>query len=161
MAQKSEPEKKKKKGLKLFIIAGSVILLLFAGIGIGAFVLSDKEGGSFLSRFTSEAEASETSIPLEEFLINLGSDSKKSAPVVKMELTITTLIDDPEEVITKDIAKVRDAVIHVVSNKNVESIYNEKEGHFLIKDDIKARINQELNEEIIDDVYITNILLQK
>lgn len=161
MAQKNEPEKKKKKGPKIIIIAALVVLLLFAGVGIGAFVLSDKEEGSFFSRFTSEAEASETFIPLEEFLINLKSESKNSEPVIKMELTITSMIEDAEEVITKDIAKVRDAVIHVVSNKNVESIYNEEEGHFLIKEDIKARINQELDEEIIEDVYITNILLQK
>lgn len=161
MAQKNETGETTKKGSKLLIAGGMVVLLIFAGIGIGGFMFTGQENDTFISRFTSEAEASESSIPLEEFLINLSSESPRSQPVVRMELTLTSFNEDAVDIVDSDIAKVRDAVIHVVSNKNLETIYNEEEGHFLIKDDIKNRINQALEEEIIEDVFITNILLQK
>ncbi|SFC40567.1 flagellar FliL protein [Alkalibacterium subtropicum] len=161
MAQKNEAEKKIKKGSKLLIVGGLVVLLLFAGIGIGGFVFASQEDESFVSRFTPEAEAVEISFPLEEFLINLSSESERNQPVVRMELTITSLNEEAEELFGKEIAKVRDAVIHVVANQSVETIYNEEEGHFLIKNDIKKRINQALEDDVVEDVFITNILLQK
>lgn len=161
MAQKNEAEKTMKKGTKLLIVGGLVVLLLFAGIGIGGFLFTDSEDESFISRFTSNAEASESSIALEEFLVNLNTETPRSQPVVRMELTVTSFNEDADEIVTSEIAKVRDAVIHVISNQSAETLYNEEEGHFLIKDSIKKRINQALEDEIIEDVYITNILLQK
>jgi flagellar FliL protein len=161
MPQKNETDKTMKKGTKLLIVVGVVLMLLFAGIGISGFVFADQTDESFISRFTSETEASEVSIPLEEFLINLSSDSTRSQPVVRMELTLTSLDEKAEEMLASEIAKVRDAVIHVVANQNIETIYNEEEGHFLIKGEIKDKINQSLEKELIEDVFITNILLQQ
>lgn len=161
MAQKSEKSSGKKTGTKLLLISGVVLLLLFAGIGIGGFLFSGSGEESFISRFTEEAEATETAVPLEEFLVNLNSESPRNSPIVRMVITVTSLNEDANEIITADIAKVRDAVIHSVSNQSAETIYNEEEGHFLIKNDIKDRINQALEEDIIEDVYITDILLQK
>lgn len=161
MAQKNENEKAKKKGSKLIIIGGLVLLLLFAGVGIGGFLFAGPEDETIISRFTSSAEASESSIPLNEFLVNLNSESSRTQPVVRMEITVTSFHEEASEIIDTEIAKVRDAVIHTVSNQSAETIYAESEGHFVIKDEIKAKINQALDEEIIEDVFITDILLQK
>lgn len=161
MAQNNENKKGKGKGFKLILFGGIVLVLLVLGVGIGMFLFSGAEGETVMSRFASSAEASESSIPLEEFLVNLESDMPKSQPVVQMQITVTSLHEDATEIITTDIAKVRDAVIHSVSNQSVETIYDEAEGHFIIKNEIKERINQALNEEIVEDVFITDILLQK
>jgi len=161
MAQKNDTEQPKKKGSKFFIIGGLIALLLVAGIGIGGFLFSGPEGETVLSRFTSEAEASESAIPLEEFLINLKSKDSRNEPVVRMELTVTSFNEEAPEIIGTEIAKVRDAVIHSVSNQSAESLFDEEEGQFIIKEEIKVKINQALNAEIVEDVYITNILLQK
>ncbi|MDZ7835776.1 MAG: flagellar basal body-associated FliL family protein [Alkalibacterium sp.] len=161
MAQKNETQKPKKRVSKLVIIAGVIGLLLVAGIGIGGFLFAGPDGETFYSRFTSEAEASESAIPLEEFLINLQSNDSRNEPVVRMELTVTSLNEEAPEIVGAEIAKVRDAVIHTVSSQSAESLFNEEEGQFIIKDEIKVKINQALNAEIVEDVYITNILLQK
>ncbi|WP_423189153.1 flagellar basal body-associated FliL family protein [Alkalibacterium sp. f15] len=161
MAQKDEKKRSKIKVSKILLISGLVMTLVFAGVGIGVFFFSGPEDETFISRFTSEAEASESSIPLDEFLVNLNSESAKNQPVVRMEITVTSLNEDANEIIGTEIAKVRDAVIHTVSNQSAESMFDEAEGHFLIKNEIKAKINQALDAEIVEDVYITDILLQK
>ncbi|OJF90884.1 flagellar basal body-associated protein FliL [Alkalibacterium sp. 20] len=166
MAQKNETKGSEIKGSKtkkskLLLISVLMLILVFAGVGVGVFLFSGPEDETVISRFFSEAEASESSIPLNEFLVNLNSDSARSQSVVRMEITVTSLNEDATEIVNTDIAKVRDAVIHTVSSQSAESLYDEAEGHFLIKDEIKTKINQALEAEIVENVYITDILLQK
>lgn len=135
------------------MIAIIVLSLLIVVIGGGYFVFTSENG---VLGFGGEQEPVESSIPLEEFLINTEDDT-----MVRMEMTVTSYENDAEEFITADIAKVRDAVIHAVTNQPAEEIYaTTEEGEFVIKDEIRQRINHSLGEEMIDDVLITNILMQ-
>lgn len=164
MAQNDEtkPKKKKKKiGIIIAVLAG--ILVLVSGVVIGVTVFANPSEDSFISRLTtkSEVEASDISIPLEEFLINVKGETANSQALVKMQITVTSLNDEATEVITEDIAKVRDAVIHVITSQSVDSILEEEDGEFLIKDKIKDRINESLTENLIEDVFVTDILIQR
>ena len=62
--------------------------------------------------------------------------------------------------IGKEIAKVRDAIIHVVSNENIDTLLKREDNSFVIKNDLKNRINEAFGKDIIHEVYITNILTQ-
>ncbi|GAB2322471.1 hypothetical protein IRB23M11_00880 [Alkalibacterium sp. m-11] len=162
MAQNSEQSKKKKvRNLVIGIVAGVIVLV--AGMGIGITVFGEPGEESLMSRFRSlnEAQATEIAIPLDEFIVNVKGETARSQPIVRMEITVTSMDDDASEIIATDIAKVRDAVIHVVSSQSVSTIMEEKDGEFIIKDQIKDRINQSFDNELIEDVYVTNILIQK
>ena len=129
MAQNNEKESKKKV-TKIVIAIVAAVVVLVVGMGIGITVFGSPNEESFISRFTSkaEAEASEISIPLEEFLVNVNSDSSRSQAMVRMEITVTSLNEDAADLITEDIAKVRDAVIHVISSQSADSMLEEVEG---------------------------------
>lgn len=162
MAQNSEQSKKKKvRNLVIGIVAGVTILV--AGMGIGITVFGNPGETSLLSRFRSsnEAQATEIAIPLDEFIVNVKGETARSQSIVRIEITVTSMDDDASEIIATDIAKVRDAVIHVLSSQSVSTIMEEKDGEFIVKDQIKDRINQSLGNELIEDVYVTNILIQK
>ncbi|WP_161878907.1 flagellar basal body-associated FliL family protein [Alkalibacterium sp. MB6] len=154
---------KQNKGLKVAIIVLLLLTMLGTGVALGGLFFANQTEGapSFLSRFSREEEVVEVTVPLEEFLINLRGESQRGQPIIKMELSLTSLNEGSAEIIGSKLAKVRDAVIHVVSSQSADTILEEADGQFVIKDEIKNRINQSLGEEIIEDVFFTNILIQR
>lgn len=162
MAQNNEKEKKKTIRIIVLGIVAAVIVLV-AGMGVGVALFGNPSETPLLSRFTSsdDAQATEIAIPLDEFLVNVQSETARSQAIIRMEITVTSVDDDASEIIANDIAKVRDAVLHVVSSHSASTIMEEKDGAFIVKDQIKDRINQSMGEDLIDDVYVTNILIQK
>ncbi|EXJ22393.1 hypothetical protein ADIAL_1979 [Alkalibacterium sp. AK22] len=166
MAQTNDREKKKKVGKILtFILLGGVLIVLGIGLGVTVFDTdSNADADTNLwdrFSFNAEAEAAETAIPLEEFLVNVKGDSSRGHAIVRMEITVTSFDDQAKDVIAEDIAKVRDAVIHVVSGHSTQTILEEAEGEFIIKDEIRDRINRSLEEDLIEEVFVTNILIQR
>lgn len=160
MAQETNSSSQKNKGLKIILAMVSLIVILVTGMGIGSFLFSDSFEDSVLSGFLNKAEASEIAVPLDEFLVNLSSEPNRQ-PVVRVEMTVTSTDESIKEVVTTDIAKIRDAVIHVISSETTESILAESDGEFEIKGKVRNRINHVLGKEIIEDVYVTDILLQR
>lgn len=160
MAQNNTEQKKKRTVTKLVTIILVSIIVLVAGMGIGITVFGESEEGSFLARFSSEDEETEYAIPLNEFLVNISGESSRSKAIVRMEMTVTSMNDEAEDIISHEIAKVRDAVIHVIANQTDATILEEEEGNFIIKDLIRDRINQSLDQTLVEEVYITNILIQ-
>ena len=79
---------------------------------------------------------------------------------MKLEVSVSSYEEGAEELIDQEIAKVRDAVIHVVSNESIDTLLKREDGSFVIKNDLKNRINKSFGKDIIDEVYITNILTQ-
>lgn len=162
MAQNSENEKKKTVRMIIIgIVAG--IIVLIAGMGLGVVLFGEPSDTSLLARITSsnDEEPTDIAIPLDEFLVNVQGETDRSQTIVRLGLTVTSLDETATEAIASDIAKVRDAVLHVVSRQTASTLMEAKDGDFVIKDEIKDRINQSLGYDLIEDVYITNILIQK
>ena len=132
-------------------------------MGIGVFLFGEPSDSSLFSRImpSSEAQATDMAIPLDEFLVNVQGETARSQSIVRLEVTVTSTDNNAADRITRDMAKVRDAVIYVVSNQTTSTIMEEKDGDFLIKGRIKERINESLETELIEDVYVTNVLIQK
>ncbi|MEC6747126.1 flagellar basal body-associated FliL family protein [Marinilactibacillus sp. XAAS-LB27] len=158
--QATQTNSKNKGGKsKLIIILLVTVVLALVGV-VGFILLKDSENIPIISNLTKEPEPVEVQVPLEEFLINVGDDSGRNTAMVKLEVSVSSYADDAEVLINQDIAKVRDAVIHVVSNENIDSLLEREDESFVLKRDIKDRINQSFGTDLIDDVYITNILTQ-
>lgn len=160
MAQNKEEAKKRSTVKKMLVVIVTAVIVLVAGMGIGITVFGETGEDSIMSRFTSEDEEKEHAVALSEFLVNISGESSRSKAIVRMEITVTSMNAEAEGIINQEIAKVRDAVIHVVAAQTDATILEEDEGDFIIKDSIKDRINHALNQELIEDVYITNILIQ-
>ena len=162
MAQNNEPEKKKTVRIIVIGIVVAVIVLV-VGMGAGVLLFGEPSETSRLARVISSDDepATEIAIPLDEFIVNVKGETARRQSIVRMEITVTSLDDAAADIIASDIARVRDAVIHVVSRQSVSTIMEEKDGEFIVKDQIKDRINQSLGDELIENVYITNILVQK
>lgn len=148
MAQKNEVKKGRGKLLLLIIIP------LFLLIGGGATYLALTSEDGFLG-VGGVQEPEEVHIPLEEFLVNIEGGS-----LVRMEMSVSSYEEGAEEQINKNIAKIRDAAIYILSNRPAADFYAEEDGEFTLKQEIKDRMNQSLDEGIIEEVYITNILMQ-
>ena len=162
MAQNSEIEKNKiVRNIVIGIVAAVIVLV--SGMGLGVLLFGEPGDSSLLSRIipSSEVQATEMAIPLDEFLVNVQGETARSQSIVRLEVTVTSTDNNASDRITRDMAKVRDAVIYVVSNQTTSTIMEEKDGDFLIKDQIKEHINESLETELIEDVYVTNVLIQK
>ncbi|MCC5890867.1 MAG: flagellar basal body-associated FliL family protein [Alkalibacterium sp.] len=160
MAQNKEETQKRRSVAKILTVIIAATIVLVAGMGIGITVFGETGEESLLSRFTSEDTETEHAIALNEFLVNISGESTRSKAIVRMEITVTSMDDGAEEIINQEIAKVRDAVIHVVAGQTDATILEEDEGDFIIKDKIRDRINHSLNQDLIEEVYVTNILIQ-
>lgn len=144
---------------KIIIISLAVVILLLGGF-VGYSLLSDSSEIPFISKLTEEPEPVEVQVPLEEFLVNVSDENGNDTAIVKLEVSVSSYEEGAEELINQEIAKVRDAVIHVVSNESIDTLLKRENGSFVIKNDLKNRINESFGEDIIDEVYITNILTQ-
>lgn len=160
MAQNNNGTKKRNTVTKIVTMIVVAVIVLVVGMGIGMTVFGESGDDTFMSRFTSEETETEHTVALDEFLVNISGESTRSKAIVRMELTVTSMNEEAEDIINQDIAKVRDAVIHVVAGQTDATILEEDEGEFIIKDLIRERINQSLNQDLIEDVYVTNILIQ-
>lgn len=164
MAQNSmETKTSKKSSWKIILAIILVLLLLIAGVVLGRTVFSDSVEDDNSSGFFGNGESApiETQIELEQFLVNISGDSSNRNSIVRMDLTLSSLAENGEAIISENIAKIRDAVIHVVSAHSPETIFEKTDtDQFLIKEELITRINQALDEEIIEEVFITDIIMQ-
>lgn len=92
--------------------------------------------------------------------MNLGTDGSSRSQFVKLELSLLSNHEEAQEIIETNIAQVRDSVIHVVHKKTRVDLFAEIDGSFAMKEELKTRINESLGQEIVDEVFITNILMQ-
>ncbi|WP_027108805.1 flagellar basal body-associated FliL family protein [Lacticigenium naphthae] len=149
MASKENNEKKSKKGILLLLL---VPLLLAGGVFIGMQYVQSAEGPE---------EVVETKVALDEFIVNLEQgESSRNDSYVKLEITLMSYDEEVTAIIENNLPKVRDAVIHVVHKKTPNSLFTEEEGNLVIKQELKERINADLQEVVIEEVYVTNVLMQ-
>ena len=151
---KEVKEKNNKQKILMIVL---VPVLIVAGVVLG-MVVSSKRSEQPLIVFAEKK--ADVTIPLEEFLINLNPNESKREKFVKMSISLHSTEKKADEVIAQNIAQVRDAVVYVVHKKTEESLFEEKEEAFAMKDELMNRINESLGSSLIDEVYITDILMQ-
>lgn len=154
---KSEQVKTAKGKKKLVIV---VIILLAIVIGVvGSYGFTSGKATEIIKGFSKE-EVIESTVPLEEFLINLDSSESSTKNFLKIELSLYTTKEGADQLINANVAKVRDAIISVLRKKNVNDVFKEEEGKLVLKKELMEAINKKLDTDVVEDIFITNIVTQ-
>lgn len=150
---------KDKLGQGKWIILSVVLVPILIAIGVvaGGYIFSDDPVSAFNLK---KEEAQEVTIPLEEFLVNLGTEGSSRSQYLKLELSLSSQKEEAEGIIESNIAQVRDAVIFVIHKKTGDDLFSETDGAFALKEELKTTINATLDDEIVEEVFITNMLMQ-
>jgi len=151
---------KEKKGFNKNTILAliAVPILMALGVVIGSY-LSDIDNNSASGAGEQQELVEETTVPLEEFLLNLELGNN-TGQFIRMEVSLSTVQEDGVTTIEENLEKIRDTIIHTVSTQPIEEIFNDQSGTVTLKNLLKQSINNLFDEDIIYDVYITNIVMQ-
>lgn len=152
---KDNNENTEKKGnSKLIIIILAVVIVVLGAI-IGIMFATDTSVSDITALFEKEIEQT---IPMEEFLVNIQSDTSRNH-FVKMNLALMYTNPKNQEHINSNIFKIRDIVIKYLMQKGRDDFKNH-DNLYQIKDELMELINEGLGEDMIKDIYITDMLVQ-
>ena len=153
-------EKTNKKGFnKKFLLLILIIPILVAlGVVIGGYITSQANENEE-DVVEEEKVLPEKTITLDQFLLNLEPNGNINR-YIRLELALSTVEENGIEEIEKNINKIRDVIIYKISRESVETIFEDDAKSFKLKQELKEDINEALGEDIIHNVYITNIVIQ-
>ncbi|MBI3584848.1 MAG: flagellar basal body-associated FliL family protein [Nitrospinae bacterium] len=170
--EKKETVAEEPKGGKSFvkiIIIVLVILILLAVLGVGGLIawkkyiapaigMAPHEGGAVAKK---EKEESGTTLgpmlPLEPFIVNLAEPGGKRFIKVTMEIELGSKELDVE--FKNKLPQFKDHIITVLSSKTMDEVIT-AEGKFKLKEDIMARINQNLKTGVVKNIFFTEFVVQ-
>lgn len=138
---------------KILII--SLIAFLILSLVLMFFLLKDKVQIDITKLFKVQAE---DSISLDEFIVNINNDNGRKG-YLKLELALMYTNKKGGKLIEANINKIRDIVITNLMQKS-SSDFSSVEGISEFKDEIKSKINGDIHGDLVQDVYITNIVIQ-
>lgn len=151
-------DKKEKQGTKRLLIIVAILGAIVIGAVVSFGVTSGK--AAEIIEGLSKKEVIETTVPLEEFLINLAPEKSGWGNYLKIELSVYSTEKDAEEEINKNIPQIRDAVINVLRTKSADSVFQKEEDSLVLKKELIEQINKTVGMSLISDVFITNIVMQ-
>lgn len=153
--------KKERRGLKinknLLLLVLSVPLLVAIGVIAGSFVTNPDT--MIASNNEEPEEVEEVSVALEEFVLNLEPTNNVNR-YVRMEISLSTTQEGGLELLEGSLDKIRDSIINTVSRQTVNDIFDEEVGTSNLKDVLKESLNAEFEDELVHQVYITNVVVQ-
>lgn len=166
----AEEPKGGKSFVKIIIIV-LVILILLVVLGVGGLIawkkyiapaigMAPHEGGA-VAKKEKEGDTSGTTLgpmlPLEPFIVNLAEPGGKRFIKVTMEMELGSKEMDAE--FKNKLPQFKDHIITVLSSKTMDEVIT-AEGKFKLKEEIMARINQNLKTGVVKNVFFTEFVVQ-
>jgi len=143
---------------KLAIVIIAVALVVLVG-GVGAFVMTSKNGHS---KSKTEITGPTASLDLGEFLVNLADSPQmrylKANIVLEVQGEVPAAEGKGEGGAATD-PKVRDAVIQVLSSKQMSDLAG-AEGKEKLKQEIIKAVNARMEKAKVKDVYFNEFAMQ-
>ena len=144
--------------LKKILIIVSVLLIL-AICSLAAIGLKSGKAKEMVEAAMNPTV--ETTVPMDEFLVNLAHENNTRISFLKVELSLYSLDKDAETTLIEATPKIRDAIISILQTQTVETIFDKEEsGSLAVKNELLQKVNQVLEDPIVKDIYITNIVVQ-
>lgn len=162
MAKENKEEGTKKSKLPLFII---IVVVLIIGLGGGAFAVTKfmhKTPQNAMDQNESQMLANKAvMMPLSAFTINLAkAPNDNTDHYIKINLSLALTDDKAKEALKSKLPIIRDCVISVLSQKNQNDILSNSNNLQTLKNEIKNKINTSVGVNVVNDVYITDMVLQ-
>ncbi len=166
----AEEPKGGKSFVKIIIIV-LVILILLVVLGVGGLIawkkfiapaigMAPHEGGA-VAKKEKEGDTGSTTLgpmlPLEPFIVNLAEPGGKRFIKVTMEMELGSKEMDTE--VKNKLPQFKDHIITVLSSKTMDEVIT-AEGKFKLKEEIMARINQNLKTGVVKNVFFTEFVVQ-
>lgn len=154
MVQTEVTEQKSKKKLIIIVLLVAVLIL---SATVTYFLASNNLLAKFIETFQSNEEYT---FPLEEFIVNLKAEPNsigKNYVRFKIALMYTEKKQGPK--IESSTCKIRDIIVSQIREKTYNEILDNGNTPSL-KSEIKDQLNEALSEDLIKDVYITDIMIQ-
>lgn len=149
-------EVKEKRNLDRIFIIILLTAILILVLGIGFLLITDNGMPDFSAILKSNGEYT---IPLDEFVVNLKSENNNVRRYLKISMALMYTNEDHGVDISANMNKIRDLVISNLREKTADDLLTED-----IISDLKLDIINDINESInimaIEDVYITDIIVQ-
>ncbi|MFZ7131484.1 MAG: flagellar basal body-associated FliL family protein [Eubacteriales bacterium] len=153
-----EIEKQKgKKGKGRLILIILMVIILLASLAVAYFILTDHKISDAMNAFQEEEEYT---LVLDDFVVNLvGEGNMTSKNYLKVQVALMYTDKKNEKVLSGNISKIRDSIIEnlrynsaldLASAENIEKV----------KDKICKDVNKTLNEEIVQEIFFSDLLIQ-
>jgi flagellar FliL protein len=174
MAEKKhadQSENEARANTKLFIIFGSVALILIIGVGIGAYYVGAKTAAT--TPVETQAAEIETKpvarpsdkqvdaigplVPIDEFLVNLLD--KDNSRYLKATMTLEVDQEEAAEEIRTRMPQIRDAILLLTSNKTYAEL-QDLQGKMQLRAELIGHLNTLIAKGQVKHIYITNFVIQ-
>lgn len=146
---------KRTKGFKIAVIVLLLLVLVLLSF-IGYFTVSEAAELPSINIFSNGSD--EHTILLEEFLVNLRVEGN-SRNYVKTQIAVMHTNKSEEEIINNNMFKIRDTIINNLRRMTSEDILN-GENTSNLKSSLMESINIALGEEIVKDIYFSDLIIQ-
>lgn len=139
-----------------------IVVIILVVLAIGTLLGIGFSTGKIQEATASMLDSSEEVIvPVEQFLVNLTPGESNNDKYLQIELSLHSDKKDAEATLTAGTAQIRDAVIGVLRSKTSDSLYaTTEDGALILKHELKDSINQAIGSDLVNEVYITNIVTQ-
>ncbi|EAA0008456.1 TPA: flagellar basal body-associated protein FliL [Clostridioides difficile] len=145
------------KNKKIIII---ILILIIFSAGAGFFILGeggnkqiDKIAGLFIPTGKGKDEVKTENLDLEEMVLKLADEG-----VRYLKVSITVSYDSSYKDIEKNTPLIRDNIINCFMAKRADDFTADNLNN--IKEEIKNTLNIQLGENVIQNIYFTNIVVQ-
>lgn len=149
-----ENNTEKRNSLRLIIIILLVVVILLAGV-IGYFLISGNRVSDVLEKLNPPEEHT---VLLKEFLVNLKFENNRKN-YLKVQIALMYTDKKQTMVIDSNTSKIRDVILFELRKYNADEILD-GEAMLSLKKEIMEQLNIALDDEIIKDVYFTDLVIQ-
>lgn len=145
-----------KKSISKIIIIALLVMILLLTASILVFVVADNPMGNIVEIFQSNGD--EFTVPLEEFVVNLKQEGN-IRHYIKVTMALMFTNEDNGPMIEANVSKIRDVIISTLRSKTYDEVSND-ENTINLKAELVENINEALKGEIIEGVFITDVIIQ-
>jgi flagellar FliL protein len=168
--KKEEPEKKGGGKSKLIIIIAAVVLLLGVGGGAAYYFLvakphqlelqkkkeEESKAAALIKPMPEEAKIGPM-VEIKEFVVNIIGE--EATHYVKASLTLEMDKEAAIQEVGKRMPQIRDAILLLISNKTFTEL-QDTQGKNQVKAELKTKINSFLKTGSVNNIYLTDFVVQ-
>lgn len=143
------------RAFKVIIVILLVLAIVLLGV-IGYFTIFGGDSSQITSIFSSEEEHTYL---LEEFTVNLRTEEDNGRNYVKTQIALMYTDNKQEDILAHNTIKIRDTIITQLRILTSEELLD-GENTSNLKVDLVESINTALGEDIIKDVYFSDLIVQ-